>query len=71
MTSQETVRATPHPWGAIALLVVTLPVTAYRVSDPAPPTAALGFPPALGIVAVIVWLLMIDLVWWAMKPETS
>jgi uncharacterized membrane protein len=57
-------------WSAITLLAVTLPITVYRVFDPTP-IAALGLPPALALVAVIVWLLMIALIWWATKPETK
>lgn len=57
-------------WSAITLLVVTLPMTAYRAIYPAP-LETLGFPPALAPVGVIVWLLMIALIWWATKPETN
>jgi uncharacterized membrane protein len=56
--------------GAITLLVVTLPTTAYRAIHPAP-LETLGFPPALAPVGVAVWLLMITLIWWATKRETN
>jgi uncharacterized membrane protein len=57
-------------WGAITLLVVTLPATAYRAIYPAP-LETLGFPPALAPAGVIVWLLMIALIGWATKPEKN
>jgi uncharacterized membrane protein len=57
-------------WSAIALLVVTLPTTAYRAIHPAP-LETLGFPPALAPVGVVLWLLMIALIWWATRPEIN
>jgi hypothetical protein len=51
-------------------LVVTLPVTTYRAIHPAV-FEALGFTPAFAALGVIVWLLMIALIWWATKPQTT
>jgi hypothetical protein len=48
----------------------TLPVTTYRAIHPAV-FEALGFTPAFAALGVIVWLLMIALIWWATKPQTT
>jgi len=56
--------------GAIALLAVTLPTTAYRAIHPAA-IESLSLPPAFASVGVVAWLLMITLIWWAAKPEMN
>ena len=57
-------------WSAITLLVVTLPTTVYRAIHPAA-IESLGFTPALAVIGVLVWLLMIALIWWATRPEPN
>jgi len=55
-------------WLAITLLLLTLPVTAYRALHPAV-AKSVGLSPTLLGTALVAWVSMIALVWWATKAD--
>jgi uncharacterized membrane protein len=57
-------------WSALTLLVSTLPAAVGQVRDPER-LRALGVPPQVTPVRVVAQVLMIALVWWATRPDTT